>query len=288
MSATPTWVQLVYLLCAVCFILALKGLSGPRTARRGNLVGAVAAVVACAVPFFYRDLDHVPLILGAVAVGAVGGVLGARRVQMTQMPQMVALFNGVGGGAAALVALLELDELLAAGAEGSDWFVLVATAFTIFVGAVSFSGSVVTFAKLQELMTSAPVVFPGLAVAFGLALVGGIGLSVQLVLSPALWVGLVLALVGLSFGLLLVLPVGGADVPIVISLLNAFTGLTVAAGGYVLGNVVLLVAGTLVGASGTFLTLLMARAMGRSVANILFGALKAARRWGRAPPRTAR
>jgi NAD(P) transhydrogenase subunit beta len=188
---------------------------------------------------------------------------------------MVALFNGVGGGAAALVALLELHEMLA-GSRGDtvSWFVYAATAFTIFVGSVSFAGSLITFAKLQELMTSRPVVFPGLPVAFGLLLLGGIVLSVLTVTSPALTIGIVLCLVGLAFGVLLVLPVGGADVPIVISLLNAFTGLTVAAGGYVLSNTLLLVGGTLVGASGTFLTLLMARAMGRSVANILFGALK--------------
>ena len=111
-QVTPTWVQLIYLACAVCFILALKGLSGPKTARTGNLIGAVAAVVACVVPFFYLDLEHVPLILGAIVVGTAGGVFGAQRVQMTQMPQMVALFNGVGGGAAALVALLELHEIV--------------------------------------------------------------------------------------------------------------------------------------------------------------------------------
>jgi NAD(P) transhydrogenase subunit beta len=271
----PTWVQLVYLACAVSFILALKGLSGPKTARTGNLIGAAGAVVACAVPFFYKPngfshLHHVPLILAAIAVGSLGGVIGARRVQMTQMPQMVALFNGVGGGAAALVALLELQHATTATA----WFDLAATAFTVFVGSVSFAGSIITFAKLQELMTSAPVIFPGLPVAFGVTLVGGVALATELVLNPVEWVGIVLCAVGLLFGVLLVLPVGGADVPIVISLLNAFTGLTVAAGGYVLSNVVLLVAGTLVGASGTFLTLLMARAMGRSVANILFGALK--------------
>ena len=272
----PIWVQLVYLACAVCFILALKGLSGPRTARTGNLVGAAAAVVAVAVPFLYLDLHHVPLMLGAIAVGTAGGVLGAKRVQMTQMPQMVALFNGVGGGAAALVALLELHELVpvADSAEGVNWFVLAATAFTIAVGSVSFAGSIVTFAKLQELMTSRPVVFPGLPAVFALSLVATIGLSVSTVASPAVTIGVILALVGLVVGVLLVLPVGGADVPIVISLLNAFTGLSVAAGGYVLENVVLLVAGTLVGASGTFLTMLMARAMGRSVVNILFGALK--------------
>ena len=272
----PTWAQLTYLACAVAFILALKGLSGPRTARTGNLIGAAAAVVACALPFFYIDgMDNVPLILVAIAVGTVGGVYGARKVQMTQMPQMVALFNGVGGGAAALVALLELEVVVDTGAaDAVGWFVLAATAFTVVVGSVSFAGSVVTFAKLQELMTSRPVVFPGLAVAFGGALLAAVALSAYLVSEPVMWTGILLGLIGLGFGLLLVLPVGGADVPIVISLLNAFTGLTVAAGGYVLSNTLLLVAGTLVGASGTFLTLLMARAMGRSVANILFGALK--------------
>ena len=267
----PTWAQLVYLICAVCFILALKGLSGPKTARTGNLIGAGAAVVACALPFLYLDrLDNVVPMLGAIAIGTVGGVYGARRVQMTQMPQMVALFNGVGGGAASLVALLELNEVGAA----TPTFNLVATAFTIAVGAVSFSGSVLTFAKLQDLMTSRPVTFPGFPFAFGGSLVAVVALSVLVVRDPTMGLGIAIGLVGLLIGVLLVLPVGGADVPIVISLLNAFTGLTVAAGGYVLSNTLLLVAGTLVGASGTFLTLLMANAMGRSVANILFGALK--------------
>jgi NAD(P) transhydrogenase subunit beta len=269
----PVWAQLTYLAAAVCFILALKGLSGPKTARTGNIIGAVAAVVACALPFFYLDLDHVPLILAAIAVGTAGGVYGARTVQMTQMPQMVALFNGVGGGAAALVALLELHEIVSL-SEEPGWFTLAATAFTVFVGSVSFAGSIITFAKLQELMTSRPVVFPGLPIVFGVALIGSVVLAVLMVDEPVMWSGVVLALVGLLVGVLLVLPVGGADVPIVISLLNAFTGLTVAAGGYVLSNTLLLVAGTLVGASGTFLTLLMANAMGRSVTNILFGALK--------------
>ena len=275
MSAVPTWAQLVYLLCAVGFILALKGLAGPRTARTGNLIGAGAAAVAVVLPFTYLDLDHVPLILGAIAIGSLVGALGARRVQMTQMPQMVALFNGVGGGAAALVALLELDELLhLSDAADVESFVLAATAFTVLVGSVSFAGSVITFAKLQDLMTSRPVVFAGLPLVFGAAILASLALGVLTVTSATLGIGIGLAVLGLIVGVLLVLPVGGADVPIVISLLNAFTGLTVAAGGYVLSNVVLLVAGTLVGASGTFLTLLMARAMGRSVPNILFGALR--------------
>ncbi len=269
----PVWAQLLYLLGAVCFILALKGLSGPKTARNGNLIGAFGAVLGCTIPFFYADLDHVPLILAAIAVGTIGGVYGARTVQMTQMPQMVALFNGVGGGAAALVALLELHEIVGVGGDVQK-FTLAATAFTILVGSVSFAGSIVTFAKLQELMTSRPVIIPGFPVLFGGGFVAAVVISVLLVHDPAMWMGIAIALLGLLVGVLLVLPVGGADVPIVISLLNAFTGLTVAAGGYVLSNTLLLVAGTLVGASGTFLTLLMARAMGRSVTNILFGALK--------------
>ena len=128
--------------------------------------------MACALPFFYLDLEHIPLILAAIAVGSAGGFYGARRVQMTQMPQMVALFNGVGGGAAALVALVELHEIVELDHAGFDveTFVLAATAFTILVGSVSFAGSLITFAKLQELMTSRPVVFPGLPVVFGASL----------------------------------------------------------------------------------------------------------------------
>ncbi len=274
---TATWAQLGYLAAAVCFVVALKGLSSPRTARVGNLVGAAGAVLACVITFVAYDVGHRGQILAAVALGTVGGVVGAQRVQMTQMPQLVALFNGVGGGAAALVALLELVELADVDGAVRDAAIVVAlaaTAFTILVGSVSLAGSLVTFAKLQELMTTRPVVFPALPVLFGAALLAGVVLSVLLVLAPAMWLGVMLAGVGLLLGVLLVLPVGGADVPIVISLLNAFTGLTVAAGGYVLGNTLLLVAGTLVGAAGTFLTKLMANAMGRSLFNTLFGALR--------------
>ena len=265
----PTWAQIGYLVSAVCFIVALKALSSPRSARTGNLIGAAGAVLAVIITFAAYKPDHLAPILIALAIGTVGGVVGSRRVQMTQMPQLVALFNGVGGGAAALVALLELGEI------SSDATVsAIATAFTIVVGAISFSGSVVTFAKLQELMTTRPVTFPGLPVLFVASLLGGVALAVWLVSDPRVWVGVLLCLLGLAIGVMLVLPVGGADVPIVISLLNAFTGLTVAAGGYVLGNTLLLVAGTLVGAAGTLLTKLMADAMGRSVFNILFGAVR--------------
>jgi H+-translocating NAD(P) transhydrogenase subunit beta len=268
---TPAWAQLGYLAAAVCFILALKGLSSPKTARRGNLIGAAGAVLACVIVFVVSDVSHLLPILAAIAAGTAIGVLGAYRVQMTQMPQLVALFNGVGGGAAAIVAIIELTEL---GASSTQVFDLIATAFTIVVGSVSFAGSVVTFLKLQELMTTRPVVFRGYPILYGLGLLAAVGLSVGLVLAPSMFFALLLAAVGAGLGVLLVLPVGGADVPIVISLLNAFTGLTVAASGYLLENILLLVAGTLVGSAGTLLTRLMANAMGRSLVNILFGALK--------------
>ncbi|HEY6665189.1 MAG TPA: NAD(P)(+) transhydrogenase (Re/Si-specific) subunit beta [Propionibacteriaceae bacterium] len=268
---TLAWAQLGYLAAAVCFIVALKGLSSPRTARRGNLIGAAGALLACVIVFLVSDIHHLLPILAAIAAGTAIGVLGAYRVRMTQMPQLVALFNGVGGGAAAIVALIELTELRP---STTPVFDLIATAFTILVGSVSFAGSVVTFLKLQELMTTRPVVFPGYPILYGLGLLAALGFSVGLVLIPSLIFAVLLAAVGAGLGVLLVLPVGGADVPIVISLLNAFTGLTVAASGYLLENILLLVAGTLVGSAGTLLTRLMANAMGRSVINILFGALK--------------
>lgn len=272
---TPTWVRVAELLAAVLFILALKGLSSPKTARRGNLLGAAGAAIATAVAFFYGQkfyggpVQHLPEILIAIAIGSIIGWIAARRVQMTQMPQMVALFNGVGGGAAAVISVI---EFLSVHSESAA--ILTATIFTVVVGSVSFTGSLLTFAKLQELMTSRPVVIPlGRFVTIGVAVVTVVT-AVALILNPTnslLWLLLGLSLV---LGILLVLPVGGADVPIVISLLNAFTGLSVAASGYVLNNVLLIVAGTLVGASGTLLTRMMAQAMGRPLTNTLFGAFK--------------
>ncbi|MBP2334315.1 NAD(P) transhydrogenase subunit beta [Saccharothrix coeruleofusca] len=268
---SPTWVQLAYLVAALCFVLALKGLSTPRYARLGNLVGAAGMALAVVTAYAHGAVHNGPLILLAVAAGAVVGVPAARSVKMTAIPQMVALFNGVGGAAAALVALVEFVEV-----DGSALFD-VATVLTVLIGAVSFSGSVVTFLKLQEVMTTRPVLLPaGRFVGAGVALLG-LALAPAVVATSSVPLLVALFAVGLALGVLFVLPVGGADVPIAISLLNAFTGLAVAASGYVLGNTLLIVAGTLVGASGTILTRLMAQAMGRPLANILFGAFTAAR-----------
>ena len=259
---------------ATSFIMALKGLSAPKTARRGNLIGAFGATVATVVVFFDPAIENghnTLLIIGAIAFGVVVGVPAARKIQMTQMPQLVALFNGVGGGAAALVAIVEYLNL----GDSASFGEVLATVFTVLVGSVSFSGSIITFLKLQELMTTRPVVFPGGRFVIAATLVGALGTSGWVIASGGTTPLLVLAALSLLFGVLFVLPVGGADVPIVISLLNAFTGLTVAASGYVLQSTLLIVAGTLVGASGTILTRKMAEAMGRSLFGTLFGAFTA-------------
>ena len=274
--------DLIGLSAGICFILALKGLSHPRTARRGNIIGAIGATIATVVVFFYArptssdphpslPINHLGLILAALALGLLIGIPAARKVQMTQMPQLVALFNGVGGGAAALVAIVEYLHI---GSKESTAAVIF-TVFTVVVGCISFSGSFITFLKLQELMTTRPVVFPGGRFVIAGTLAAVLGSSVWVVSALGTTPLLVLAILSLLFGILFVLPVGGADVPIVISLLNAFTGLTVAASGYVLDSTLLIIAGTLVGASGTILTRLMAEAMGRSLFGTLFGAFTA-------------
>jgi NAD(P) transhydrogenase subunit beta len=264
--------NLIGLSAGVLFILALKGLSHPKTARRGNLLGALGATIAIGLVFFQiEEMNNLGWILGAIAFGLAVGVPAARKVQMTNMPQLVALFNGVGGGAAALVAIV---EYLKHSTEMSIAF-LIFTVFTVIVGCVSFSGSIVTFLKLQELMTTRPVVFPGGRFVIAADFIAVLGVSIWVVQALGTNPLLILAALSLLFGVLFVLPVGGADVPIVISLLNAFTGLTVAASGYVLDSTLLIIAGTLVGASGTILTRLMAEAMGRSLFGTLFGAFTA-------------
>jgi NAD(P) transhydrogenase subunit beta len=266
-------IELGYLISAVCFILALKGLSSPKTARYGNMIGAAGMVLAVAITFATPGMRaaNVPLIVVAMAIGAAIGIPAARRTAMTQMPQLVAAFNGVGGGSAAIVAIAEYSKEHGDVSVGVGLAVLFSTA----IGCVSFTGSALTFAKLQELMTTRPVLLKGgRETIYGL-LAAVVALVFVVLITSNVAALAVLAIAALAFGVLFVLPVGGADVPIVISLLNAFTGLAVAASGAVLDNTLLIVAGTLVGASGTLLTQLMSQAMGRSIGNILFGAFTA-------------
>jgi proton-translocating NAD(P)+ transhydrogenase subunit beta len=265
----PDVVGLLYLVAIVCFIVALRFLSSPKHARKGNWVGGVGMIVAIVTTLLLDGISNWVLIVTGAAIGAVVGVVGARTVKMTAMPQMVALFNGVGGGAAALIALAEFHE------NSGDlvWDSAVSTVLSALIGSISFAGSLVAFAKLQELVSGRPIVFPGQNVVNVVVLGGAAALGVAIVAGvEGEWSIVALIVLALLFGVMFVLPIGGADMPVVISLLNAFTGLAASATGFVLDSTVLIVAGMLVGASGTLLTLLMAKAMNRSVANVLFGA----------------
>ena len=268
MISDPDVVGLLYLVTIVCFVVALKFLSSPRHARKGNWVGGAGMLVAIATTLLLEGLENWVLIVVGLGIGTVVGVVGARNVRMTAMPQMVAIFNGVGGGAAALVALSEWHE-----ATDPVWDETISIVLSALIGSISFAGSVVAFAKLQELVSGRPIVFPVQNVVNVLVLVAAAGLGVAAVAGvEEPWVLYALVALALLFGVMFVLPIGGADMPVVISLLNAFTGLAASATGFVLDSTVLIVSGMLVGAAGTLLTLLMAKAMNRSVANVLFSA----------------
>jgi NAD(P) transhydrogenase subunit beta len=272
---SQTWINVAYLAAAILLIVGIKRLSHPRTARSGNWIAAVGMAIAIGFTFLIDELDQYWLILAGMAVGTVVGVVSARAVKMTAMPQMVALFNGVGGGAAALIAGAEFhrqaplpDRL------GGD--VMVGILFSALIGSVSFWGSLVAFGKLQDLLPGRPLVFPrqnAINALLGAGLIALLALTAST--EDGIW--LVLLFVGAAvLGVLFVLPIGGADMPVVISLLNACTGLAAASTGFVLDNTALIIGGTLVGASGTLLTILMGRAMGRPLVQTLFGAFGAA------------
>jgi len=269
---SQTTANLLYLVTIVCFVLALRFLSSPTTARRGNWIGAFGMAWAIGVTLALPAVHLNWRIIVGAAIGTVFGAVGARKVKMTAMPQMVALFNGVGGGAAALVSLAEFHKLAP---EPGRLHVDIAAAIALsaLIGSVSFAGSLVAFAKLQELLSGRPITYPGQQFVNALVL-GGLVAAVVAIVAGAeqQWVLVALILGALLFGVLFVLPIGGADMPVVISLLNAFTGLAAALTGFELGSSVLIVSGALVGASGTLLTLLMSRAMNRSIGNVLFGA----------------
>ena len=268
-----TLIDLFYLFSATTFVLALKGLGSPKRARYGNMVAAFGMLVAVVATFFkYVDghaLHHVGLILLAMLIGVLVAVPVARFVKMTAMPQLVAIFNGVGGGAACLVSITEFVHIKA---SHPATYVTLEVLLGVLIGTVSFSGSAIAFAKLQELVTGRPITYPAQQFINAIIGAGALVLIVVILVTGSevlLWILLLLAFV---LGIAFVLPIGGADVPVLISLLNAFTGLAVAASGFTLGSNLLIVAGTLVGASGILLTRLMSKAMGRSLSNVLFSA----------------
>ena len=282
LALSQTAINFTYLVAAVLLIVGIRRLSSPPTARSGNWIAAVGMGIAIFFTFLDPDITSYWLIFAGMAVGTVIGVVSARRVKMTAMPQMVALFNGVGGGAAALIAAAEFHRIAPdPGHLSGDS--IGAMLFSALIGSISFSGSLVAFGKLQELLPGRPITFPGQQTRERASLRRAARARRRGRRRPEQGIWMVLLLLGaLLFGVLLVLPIGGADMPVVISLLNAFTGLAAASAGFVLDNTALIIGGTLVGASGTLLTVLMGRAMNRSIANVLFGAFGAAPAGGQA------
>jgi H+-translocating NAD(P) transhydrogenase subunit beta len=276
LSTFTTNIQLVYVFAAGCFVAGLHLMNSPGTARRGNQVstgGMVIAVIATLILLIHAGsvtgIGWTVLIIGTL-LGSAVGLYSARTVQMTAMPQLVSMFNAVGGGAAALVAVYGYlhDESAPGGVLGST---TVFTVLDVIIGAVTFTGSLIAAGKLQGTITGNPVLLPGgRLINIALAVIA-VGASVFMFTTASLPALLVVVLASLGFGVMMVLPIGGADMPVVISLLNAFTGTAVAMAGFVIGNWALIVAGALVGASGGILTKLMADAMNRSLANIIVG-----------------
>jgi NAD(P) transhydrogenase subunit beta len=259
----------LYIVAFSLFIIGIKQGTHPTTAKRGNLIAAVGMAVAVVTTLLLDGIGNWGLIIIGLAIGSAIGAYASVRVQMTEMPQMVALYNGVGGGAVALIAWSELRH----GLNGMELEVLIPVLLAGVIGSVSFWGSNVAFAKLQDLIPTRPIAAPGQQVINGVLLLAIVVICVVLAVdheSPSQGLFILLLVLAAILGNLVVLPIGGADMPVVISLLNAFTGLSAAAAGFALDNVALIVAGTLVGSSGTILTLEMATAMNRSVANILF------------------
>jgi NAD(P) transhydrogenase subunit beta len=273
-TAFDSTVHLIYLAAAASFVIGLHMMNSPATARRGNQVSATGMTVAIVTTFVVlvrsggvTVTGWIVLLCGALLGGGLG-LLAARRVAMTAMPQLVSLFNAVGGGAAALLAI---DELLRSGSNAPA-VAGISGALDILIGGVTFSGSLIAAGKLQGVVSGAPITFPGSRVLNALLALGFLGSGGWLMADPGNRIALpVLAGTALAFGVTMVLPIGGADMPVVISLLNAFTGTAVAMAGFVLSNPVLIIAGALVGASGGILTKLMADAMNRSIPNIIVG-----------------
>ena len=270
-------IDLFYLIAAVLFIFGLKGLSHPRTAVRGNFFAALGMLIAIVVTLLDKRIVSFEVIIAGIVVGALIGVIMAYKAPMTAIPQVVAVFNGFGGGASALAVGAALEEALKGGfIEAIDMQFTLAAVGSGLIGGVSFTGSAIAFAKLQGILKGQPIMLPGRHVINIILALACVILSIWMVVdttsSMPFWI-----MVGTAslLGILLVLPIGGADMPVVISLLNAYSGIAAAGHGWVLNNIVLIIAGSLVGAAGFILTALMCRAMNRSLANVIFAGVGA-------------
>ncbi len=269
MHVSQNWIDIAYLIAAVLFVVGIKGLTKPKTAVRGNLLAAAGMGVAAVVTLLNEHIVTYEIIIAGVVVGGLIGAIMAKKVQMTSMPQMIALLNGFGGGASFAVASAEFFR-----GSADNTVSIIATGAAVLIGAVTLTGSLVAFAKLQELIDGKPMGFPGMKVVNAILFVGSLVGIGYLVVNPGneivFW-GLVAA--AMLLGLMLVLPIGGADMPVVIALLNSYSGVAASAAGFVMGNSALIITGSLVGASGLILTSIMCKAMNRSLTNVLFGVM---------------
>jgi H+-translocating NAD(P) transhydrogenase subunit beta len=266
MTTTVTLINFAYIISAAFFIFGLKMLSSPATARRGNILSAAGMLLAIVVTLLNHGLDYKWIMLG-MAIGAVIGLTAAYRVQMTSMPEMVALFNGFGGIASLFLAWGEYHQTMNLTA-----FIALVTFLSAFIGGITFSGSMIAFGKLSEILPGKPLVFKGQHIINGAILLAAVGSGAAFTMNAAESYPIFLAIVAIAllFGIMSVIPIGGADMPVVISLLNSYSGLAACAAGFVIQNNILIVAGALVGASGIILTKIMCKAMNRSLANVLF------------------
>ena len=269
-----TIINLSYLIASVLFIFGLKGLTHPRTAVKGNLTAAIAMLIAVVVTLLDQNIVGFGVIIAGIIIGGAIGMVLAIKIQMTDIPQLVALFNGFGGGASVFVAGAALIEV-SVKTKNPELHLTVATVVSGLVGAVTFWGSLIAFGKLQGLKFANDVRFPGQQLVNSLCALSAIGAGILVVLNPTsiifYWL---LIIVASALGVLTVIPIGGADMPVVIALLNSYSGLAAAATGFVLGNNILIIAGSLVGASGMILSSIMCKAMNRSLGNVLFGVLE--------------
>ncbi len=266
-----TLIQATYLVASALFIIAIKLLNSPRTARLGNGLGALGMLMGVIATLFYQEIVRYEWILLGVVLGGALGAWMALRVRMTAMPQMVALLNGFGGGASTLVGLVEVLRRVPQGEDSPVW--LLTVGLSILIGAATFSGSLIAAGKLHEVITGRPIVFPGHHYQTGLWLVAALVLLVWAIATPAQGLFGLLTAIAAILGVWMVLPVGGADMPVIVSFLNSLSGLAAAATGFVLQNYLLIIAGTLVGASGFILTTIMSKAMNRSLWSVLFEAV---------------
>lgn len=262
--------DICYLIAASLFILGIKKLGSPKTARFGNFLAMLGMLIAVVITLFDKQILDFTFIIAGLVIGTLIGTIAARKIEMTDMPQMVALFNAFGGGASALVAFAQYLRF----PGGSTMFLVSTIIVSVFIGTVTLTGSIIAFAKLQGIMKGSPVVFKGQKLLNLIVLIALVALAVKLIIGPSLLViMLVIILLSGLLGIMTVIPIGGADMPVVISLLNSFSGLAAAAAGFVLSSSMLIIAGSLVGASGIILTNIMTKAMNRSLGNVLFAAV---------------